>query len=338
MPRLSSPPTFTDVNSTVTERVCTDGTAGAVSPNVKRSDPSSHRQTSYYVNTVIRPEREPRDPQDVGGWVEGRNESIRRGQSMSRATGYPANIRRSDALGRVRQQKWASLLYDTPAAPASGALHPGRLRPGLRSTASLAACAATAELTACSGSACDAHNQTPPPADTPAITGAPTTHDGADRASFTEMITHHRQGLDLSALLPRRSSSTDVTAFAQTSANSMRADLGVMKAPLVQWTSNSDDTPSSEPSQTAVNGIADPATMERLAALSGNEFDTVWLQTALSFHAEALDMAHGESLIGKNVDAIVAQRMTQTEQTAIDQVDKLRNLSGNGQRTRGKRA
>jgi uncharacterized protein (DUF305 family) len=65
--------------------------------------------------------------------------------------------------------------------------------------------------------------------------------------------------------------------------------------------------------------------------LNGNEFDTLWLQTALNLHTGALDLANGEIVDGTNVDAVgLAQRLTSTEQTAIDHINQLREQMSHG--------
>ena len=227
------------------------------------------------------------------------------------------------------------MLHDTPAEPAGGVAHPSRLRRraarSLRGAAAVGFCVVIAGVTSCSGSASGAHKQTQPSTDTALIIAAPANHNAADAAFFTALITHHGQGLELSALASVRSTNTNLTAFARQSGVAMQADLDVMKALLVQWTDDADAKPGGDSSQNTPKGMTDQAAMNKLTALSGNEFDTLWLQTVLNLHVGALDMANGEIVNGTNVDAVgLAQRLTKTEQTAIDHINEIREQTGNG--------
>jgi uncharacterized protein (DUF305 family) len=201
----------------------------------------------------------------------------------------------------------------------------------LRARTAVSFCVVIAGLTACSGAGSDAHKQTPTSTVTSTITAVPASHNAADAAFFTALSTYYRQGVELSALASARSKNTNLASFAQQSGNAMQTDLQVMKALLMQWTDGADVAPGGDPTGTAPKGMADQDTMNKLAALNGTEFDGLWLQTAFNLHAAALDMTKGEIINGTNVDAVgLAQRLVNTEQTALDHVNQLRGQTSNG--------
>jgi uncharacterized protein (DUF305 family) len=207
----------------------------------------------------------------------------------------------------------------------------GRAGGPLRGVAAVGLCVVIAGLTSCSEAASGTNKQTPTSPVAGMITAAPANHNAADAAFFTALITHYGQGVELSALASARSTNANVTAFAQQSGDAMQSDLQVMKALLVQWTDGADGTPGGDSSPTTPTGMADQATMDKVAALDGTEFDALWLETVLTLHAGALDMAKAETINGTNIDAVAfAQRLTKTEQTALDHINQLREQMGNG--------
>ncbi|MDZ4235918.1 MAG: DUF305 domain-containing protein, partial [Dietzia sp.] len=54
------------------------------------------------------------------------------------------------------------------------------------------------------------------------------------------------------------------------------------------------------------------------------EFDTQWLESMISHHQGAIEMAKAEIAHGKNVDAIaMAETMVQTQETEIGQMKQM---------------
>ena len=73
-----------------------------------------------------------------------------------------------------------------------------------------------------------------------------------------------------------------------------------------------------------MQGMVDEATMTKLESLSGAEFDTLWLESMISHHQGAIEMAKAEIANGENVDAKrLAQTIIDTQQAEIGQMKQM---------------
>ena len=71
-------------------------------------------------------------------------------------------------------------------------------------------------------------------------------------------------------------------------------------------------------------GMVDDATMARLQSLQGAEFDTLWLQSMISHHQGAIEMAKAEVANGQNDDIKrMAQTMIDAQQAEINQMNQM---------------
>jgi uncharacterized protein (DUF305 family) len=69
--------------------------------------------------------------------------------------------------------------------------------------------------------------------------------------------------------------------------------------------------------------MVDEATMAKIQSLRGAEFDTLWLQSMISHHQGAIEMAKAEVANGQNEDVKrMAQTMIDTQQAEIAQMLK----------------
>ena len=197
-----------------------------------------------------------------------------------------------------------------------------------RMIAALAALATALVLSACSASpdAGDGHAGHTSVEQTPAISGEPAGFDADDIAFATAMIPHHQQAVDLAALVPGRTTNADVTALAQRISAAQEPEITTMKAFLVQWKENPGDgtEQGGHGGHEAMTGMVDDATMEKLKASSGSEFDTLWLKSMIGHHQGAIEMARAELANGQNVDAkSLAQNIIDTQQAEIEQMQTM---------------
>src|SRR5262249_9511455 len=70
--------------------------------------------------------------------------------------------------------------------------------------------------------------------DEPVITGQPAGYNADDVAFATNMIPHHQQAVELSALVPDRSTNAQLVALAQQISAAQQPEINVMKVFLVQ--------------------------------------------------------------------------------------------------------
>ena len=80
-----------------------------------------------------------------------------------------------------------------------------------------------------------------------------------------------------------------------------------------------------------MQGMVDDATMARLQTLKGEEFDNLWLESMISHHQGAIEMAKAELANGQNVDVKgMAQTMVDTQQGEIGQMKQMLGGGQNG--------
>lgn len=151
----------------------------------------------------------------------------------------------------------------------------------------------------------------------------PPSHNLADVAFAANMIPHHQQGLDLSAMVPSHTTNADLIKLASGIAASQQPEIKTLKGFLVQWSARS-DADTRGPADTDMTGMVDQATMTKLGSLQGAEFDKLWLQSMISHHQGAIDMAKTEISNGVNTDAVtMAKHMVSMQQGEIDQMKKM---------------
>ena len=142
--------------------------------------------------------------------------------------------------------------------------------------AALAALTTALFLSSCSTSASDSHADHPQ-TDQPVITGQPAGYNADDVAFATNMIPHHQQAVDLSAMVPDRSTNAGLVALADQISAAQQPEINVMKVFLVQWNENPDTNSGHAGHGSTTQGMVDAATMTKLESLNGEEFDELWL-------------------------------------------------------------
>jgi uncharacterized protein (DUF305 family) len=125
----------------------------------------------------------------------------------------------------------------------------------------------------------------------PATTAAtaPAVVAAVDTDYARTMLGHHEQALELSALVPGRSSSPDVADLAFRIDRAQVEEVGQLQGFLRLRGAPTDPGP-----MTGMPGMADAATLARLRTLSGPAFDELWLTTMTAHHEGALAMARDQ--------------------------------------------
>jgi uncharacterized protein (DUF305 family) len=192
-----------------------------------------------------------------------------------------------------------------------------------RVAAVLAAVAAALFLSSCSSPRSDgqtAQEHT----DEPVITGQPAGYNADDVAFATNMIPHHQQAVELSAMVPDRSTNAEIVTLAKQISAAQQPEINVMKVLLVQWNENPDTNSGHEGHGKTMAGMVDEPTMKRLTSLNGAEFDKLWLESMISHHQGAIEMAKAEIANGDNVDAkTLATNIVTTQEAEIGQMRQM---------------
>jgi uncharacterized protein (DUF305 family) len=192
-----------------------------------------------------------------------------------------------------------------------------------RLAAVLAAAAAMLFLSSCSSPASDGHTAHKE-SDQPVIIGQPAGYNADDVAFATNMIPHHQQAVELSAMVPDRSTNAELIALAQQISGAQQPEINVMKVFLVQWNENPDTSSRHEGHGSTMAGMVDAATMTKLESLNGAEFDKLWLESMISHHQGAIEMAKAEIANGDNVDAkALANKIVAAQEAEIGQMKQM---------------
>lgn len=179
--------------------------------------------------------------------------------------------------------------------------------------------AAASALIGCSGTTTEAPASSS--SEQPVITGQPAGFDPDDITFAYDVITHHGQSAELAALVPDRSTDPDLVALAASVTAEQSPELELAKVLLVQWNENPNDAFGRSG---AVAGMVDGPTIARLQSLTGQEFDTLWLESMIGHAQGAVSIAEAEVADGANVDAkAAAQKMIDSQQAQIGQMQQL---------------
>jgi uncharacterized protein (DUF305 family) len=164
----------------------------------------------------------------------------------------------------------------------------------------------------------------------------------ADDVAFaTNMIPHHQQAVQMSALVPARSTDPAVIKLAADIAAAQGPEIETMKVFLVQWSdgsgaggqerSDSGNGGGHGGHDMAMHGMVDAATMKKLESLKGNEFDTLWLESMIGHHRGAVEMANAEIANGASADAkSLARQIVTAQEAEIKQMKQMGVLTHDG--------
>lgn len=188
----------------------------------------------------------------------------------------------------------------------------------LRAAATLAIAAA---LGACGSPGHDGHD--------PAATSQSAEHNAADVAFAQAMIPHHRQAVELAAMVPSRTTNPDVRMMATHISWDQRAEILTMTGLLAHWGEPETMDHGGMPGMPgmgggAMPGMIDDATMARIQSLSGPAFDELWITSMIAHHQGAVAMARTEIADGQNPDAKrLAEMIISAQQREIAQMSNL---------------
>lgn len=160
-------------------------------------------------------------------------------------------------------------------------------------------------------------------------TAAAANHNAADIAFAADMIPHHQQALTLSELVPDRTDNPQVIVLAAKIKTAQQPEIEELQALLAQWGASAAESDRTAADRAAADhidmaGMVDKDTMTRLESLRGDEFDTLWLESMISHHEGAEEMANTEIADGENSAAkMLAASIITAQKVEIDQMTKL---------------
>jgi uncharacterized protein (DUF305 family) len=138
-------------------------------------------------------------------------------------------------------------------------------------------------------------------------------HNAADVMFAQNMIPHHEQALELDAMVPTNTTNADLFVVAKHITADQRPEIRMLTGWLQQWGEAVQPATAGHAGM-AIDGMVDPATMDKLKSLQGAEFDTLWVQSMIGHHQGAITMAQAEIAHGQNPDAVTLAKLIVTEQ------------------------
>jgi uncharacterized protein (DUF305 family) len=187
-----------------------------------------------------------------------------------------------------------------------------------------AALAMAALLSACGSTGHDEHA-----GHNPADASQSADHNAADVAFAQGMIPHHRQAVEMAAMVPSRTSNPDVRMLATHISWDQQAEIRTMTGLLALWGEPEAMDHGGMPGMPGMvdgvmPGMVDGATMAQIKTLSGPAFDQLWITSMIDHHQGAVTMARTELADGQSPDAKkLAEMIIIAQQREIAQMNNL---------------
>jgi uncharacterized protein (DUF305 family) len=136
----------------------------------------------------------------------------------------------------------------------------------------------------------------------------PAAHNAADVVFARSMLPHHKQGVELAAMVPTHTLNPDLRVIATHIRADQQAEIHTLDLLLTQWHEPADPDHGNGVGHDgmAMAGMVDQSTIDKLKSLDGAAFDTMWATSMISHHQGAITMAQSEIAHGQSADAIHA--------------------------------
>jgi uncharacterized protein (DUF305 family) len=116
-----------------------------------------------------------------------------------------------------------------------------------------------------------------------------------DLRFLSHMIVHHRQALELAALMPSRTKREELLKFGRYIDGAQRAEIEQMTSFLTLAKARGLSVPDHDGhGSPSMLGILSAKQMAALAAASGAKFERLWLEGMIYHHEGALEMARAQ--------------------------------------------
>ncbi|MBA2496868.1 MAG: DUF305 domain-containing protein [Acidimicrobiia bacterium] len=169
-------------------------------------------------------------------------------------------------------------------------------------------------------------------------------HNEADVAFAQMMIPHHEQAVEMSQLAPDRAEDERVLELAEQIEAAQAPEIEEMTGWLESWGEDvgghdmgdmeegedmgdmeeGEDMGDMDMDDSSMPGMMSDEEMTELEALSGAEFDVMFLEMMTAHHEGALEMAETEIADGEFPDAIaLAETIIETQQAEIEEMEGL---------------
>ena len=140
--------------------------------------------------------------------------------------------------------------------------------------------------------------------------------NGADVAFATDMISHHRQAVEMADLAATRAESAEVKALAAQIKAAQAPEIQMMSGWLTTWKIPVPEEMGGMDMSGTMPGMMSTEDMDKLKNSSGAEFDQMFLTMMIAHHQGAIEMAKPEQADGNSSEAIALAKKIEAAQTA----------------------
>lgn len=193
----------------------------------------------------------------------------------------------------------------------------------------LGALLAAASLAGCAESETEPTTASATPAATaPATTDAQASeaHNDTDTTFAQMMIVHHEGAIEMAELAIDKAENPDVVELAERIAQAQGPEIEKMTAWLEAWGEDVEpmDHGGMDMDGMDMNGMSQEEMMTHLEGLSGEEFDTAFLEGMIAHHQGAVEMAEAELADGENPEALaLAEKIISDQEAEITEMKEM---------------
>jgi uncharacterized protein (DUF305 family) len=137
----------------------------------------------------------------------------------------------------------------------------------------------------------------------------------ADVMFASDMITHHRQAVEMAELAETRAKGAEVKDLAAQIKQAQDPEIQQMSAWLTAWGEPTPGDHGGMDMSGSMPGMMSTQEMGDLMNASGAEFDQMFLTMMIAHHQGAIEMAQAEQADGMNADAIALAAQVEQAQT-----------------------
>ena len=158
----------------------------------------------------------------------------------------------------------------------------------------------------------------------PAASSAPASaddHDQADVMFSMMMVPHHLQAIEMSDLVPSRSTDPELIALARQIKAAQQPEVDTMTTWLASWGAEPMMGHEESAAPAGMGGMMTADQLRELGALEGEAFDRRWLEMMVEHHEGAVEMAEDVIAAGRHAPTrALAVAIIEAQQTEIAQM------------------
>lgn len=151
-------------------------------------------------------------------------------------------------------------------------------------------------------------------------------HNAADVSFAQGMVPHHRQAVEMTELVPSRAESAEVKKLAGEIKRAQDPEIKTLSGWLSSWGEEVPAEGAMEHSMHDMGGMMTAEGMDSLEKMSGEAFDTAFMEMMIKHHEGAVEMAKTEKAAGSFPDAKKMADAIITSQVA--EISRMNSLLG----------